>query len=196
MRTIALFDLDGTITRADTMLEFLALAKGKGKAYLLLASTLPVWCLSKIRLVAADAPKRSLMRRAFSGEPVVEMERYAEWFGAEHMPQLVRPAAMECIRQHIREGHEVIVVTASCSLWVEPWCRLQQIELIATELEVHDGVLTGRLATPNCKGAEKIRRIHALLGDTASLDIHAYGDTPSDRPMLGLAQVARYKPFR
>lgn len=196
MRTIALFDLDGTITRADTMLEFLAFAKGKWKARLLLASVLPLWGMAKLKLVDPAAPKRALMRRAFAGEPVAAMEHLAEQFVAEHMPQLLRPGAMECIQQHLRNGVEVVIVTASCSLWTRPWCRQNGLRLIATELEASEGTFTGRLSTPNCKGAEKVRRIKAELGDPGTMDVHAYGDTPSDRPMLALARIAHYKPFR
>lgn len=196
MRTIALFDLDGTITRADTMLEFLAQVKGKGRARLLLASVFPLWCLAKLRLANADLPKHALVRRAFAGEPVAALERCADRFAAERMPQLIRPGALACIEQHIRDGHEVVIVTASCSLWTHPWCRQLGIGSIATELEVKDGAFTGRLATPNCKGREKVRRIQAGLGDTTALDLIAYGDTSSDRPMLALARAAYYKPFR
>ena len=196
MRIVALFDLDGTITRTDAMLEFLAFAKGWWRSRLLLALVLPVWCLAKLDLLDKDAPKRALMHIAFAGREVAKLEQCAQRFTSEVMPGLLRPGAEACVQKHLVDGHEVFIVTASCSLWVMPWCRQQRIGLIATELGSHDGIFTGRLSTPNCKGAEKVRRIRALLGDTRLLDIHAYGDTPSDRPMLELARVPHYKPFR
>jgi HAD superfamily hydrolase (TIGR01490 family) len=193
---VALFDLDGTITRTDTMLEFLAFAIGWWRSRLLLAMVLPVWLLAQLRLLRPDVPKRTLMRLAFGGVEVAKLERCARDFAAEVMPSLLRPGAEICIKHHLSDGHEVMIVTASCSLWVLPWCKQQKTSLIATELEICDGTFTGRLSTPNCKGAEKVRRIRAILGDTELLDVHVYADTPSDRPMLELAQVPHYRPFR
>ena len=49
-----------------------------------------------------------------------------------------------------------------------------------------DGRLTGRLAGPNCRADEKVRRLAALFGDPPVLD-WAYGDSPDDRAMLARA---------
>jgi phosphatidylglycerophosphatase C len=58
---------------------------------------------------------------------------------------------------------------------------------VATELEVVDGQLTGRLAGGNCRGDEKVRRLAALFGDPAPL-AWAYGDSRDDRPLLAAAR--------
>jgi len=196
MRTLAFFDLDGTITRADTMLEFLAFAKGRFRLYLLLACVLPAWCLAKLKACPADAPKRALVRLAFAGRPTARWQQLAARFCRERMPLLLRPGAMACIKGHQEQGHEVVIVTASCALWVEDWCREHGLGLIATGLETMDGTYTGKLSTPNCKGAEKVRRIHAAFGQLRDAQVYAYGDTPSDKPMLALAGKPSYKPFR
>ncbi|HMN05322.1 MAG TPA: HAD family hydrolase [Flavobacteriales bacterium] len=193
---MALFDLDGTITRADTMLEYLAYAHGRAKLAWWLALVFPAWVLAKLGLAHHDTPKRMLVRLAFAGQQVAEQEKTAHLFTLDKMPGLLREAALERIWEHKRHGATVVIVTASCSLWVEPWCRQHGLELLATELETGDGRYTGRLRTPNCRGKEKVARIRAHLGDLSGLDIHAYGDTPGDKPMLALAREPHYKPFR
>lgn len=196
MKAYAFFDLDGTITRADTMLEFLAFAKGRTRLCLLLARVFPAWCLAKLKVCPADAPKRALVRLVFAGQPTARWQQLAGRFHRERMPGLLRPGAMACIREHQAQGREVVIVTASCTLWVEEWCREHGLGLIATGLETADGSYTGKLSTPNCKGAEKVRRIHAAFGLLQDADVQAYGDTPSDKPMLALAGKPHYKPFR
>ncbi|MBP8823009.1 MAG: HAD-IB family hydrolase [Flavobacteriales bacterium] len=196
MRNVALFDLDGTLTRADTLLEFLDFALGKGRACLSLASTTPLWAAARLGCTADDAPKKALVRRVFGGQPVAWWAEQAERFRLQRMPRLLRSGALQAVADLQRQGTEAFIVTASCTLWVEPWCRQHGLGCIATELE-SDGIrYTGRLATPNCKGGEKVRRIHAHFGTDAVAYLHAYGDTPSDRPMLALAKEAHYKPFR
>lgn len=196
MRTFAFFDLDGTITRADTMLEFLAFAKGRARLYLFLARVFPAWCLAKLKVFPADAPKRALVRMVFAGQPTARWQQLAGRFCRERMPLLLRPGAMDCIGRHQEQGHEVVIVTASCALWVADWCSEHGLGLIATGLETVDGSYTGKLSTPNCKGAEKVRRIHADFGLLRDAHVYAYGDTPGDKPMLALAMEPHYKPFR
>lgn len=196
MSTLALFDLDGTITRSDTMLSFLRMVKGQVAGGLLLAGVLPAWCGGKLGLCPADQAKRELVRRAFGGQATAPLLAAATRFTAEVMPGLLRPAALERLAWHQAQGHHVVIVTASCSLWTGPWCRAHGLQLIATEMEVSEGRYTGRLSTPNCKGEEKVRRIRAQWPDLPGREVYAYGDTPSDRPMLGLAGLPQYKPFR
>jgi phosphatidylglycerophosphatase C len=68
--------------------------------------------------------------------------------------------------------------------------------VLCTEMEVVDGRYTGRMATPNCHGEEKVHRLQTWLATefgAAQPVLHAYGDTSGDRPMLRLASVAWYR---
>lgn len=178
------------------MLAFIRMMFGPIRSNLMLALVLPAWLLAKARIAPGDRPKRQLLRLAFRHRPTEELQAWSERFLRERMHDMVRPAALRCIRDHLAAGDRVIIVTAACSLWVGPWCRENGLELIATELEHRNGRSTGRLLTPNCKGPEKVRRIAELCGRPDPTTTHAYGDTPSDRPMLALAAHAHYKPFR
>ena len=178
------------------MLAFLVFQLGGMKAMALLVTTVPMLLLGRLGLLGADAGKQWLLRRSFKGRSAEDCGTWGRRFCEELMPRLVRPAALDRLRWHQQQGHRVIVVTASCGLWVRDWCTTEGLELIATELEVKDGLLTGAMATPNCKGIEKIERLRAVLDLERTERIHAYGDTPADRPMLSLASDPHYKPFR
>ena len=63
---------------------------------------------------------------------------------------------------------------------------------MATELEVDaDGRCTGALVGGNCRGPEKVRRLHAWLdahhGGRDAVELWAYGDSPGDRELLAAA---------
>jgi HAD superfamily hydrolase (TIGR01490 family) len=195
VNTLALFDLDGTLTCEDTMLAYIRQRTGAWKyaGMLLVAGALDG--LGKIGVVPADAGKKRLMRMAFAGASVSEVTKDAERFAREAMPGLMRHGALERVRWHLREGHRVIVVSASCGAWLRPWCDAEEVELIATELETRDGHYTGELSTPNCKGTEKVRRLNEAVDLARYERMYAYGDTPADRPMLALATDPYYKPF-
>ena len=91
----------------------------------------------------------------------------------------------------------MVVVTATPRSILDPWCRLNSMEIIGSELETdRHGYVTGRLIGKNCMGEEKVsREIYDL---TVFPQVFAYGDTAGDLPMLDLAspQNRYYKPFR
>jgi HAD superfamily phosphoserine phosphatase-like hydrolase len=91
---------------------------------------------------------------------------------------------------------EIIVVTASAENWVAPWCQELGIGCIATQLEIKDDLLTGKIKGRNCHGIEKVNRLKEVIDLSKYTDIEAFGDSKGDLPMLKLATRAYYKPFR
>ena len=58
---------------------------------------------------------------------------------------------------------------------------------LCTDFEVgSDGRLTGRLLGANCRGPEKLRRLHDWFGG-APATLWAYGDSAGDRELLAAA---------
>src|SRR5690606_33862516 len=66
--------------------------------------------------------------------------------------------------------------------------------VLSTRLEVCDGTCTGHLAGANCRGPEKVRRLHAWLAeqglDRSAVTVWAYGDSNGDRELLADADHA------
>ena len=87
-------------------------------------------------------------------------------------------------------------MSASFTVYLLPLARQLGVDgVLGTELAVgDDGLLTGALANANCRGAEKVRRLHAWLrerhGDRANVELWAYGDSPGDRELLADADHA------
>ena len=68
--------------------------------------------------------------------------------------------------------------------------------MLGTKVETRDGRLTGRFATPNCYGPEKVRRIREVFPDRDNYHLTAFGDSRGDKEMLDYADQGYYKPFR
>jgi phosphoserine phosphatase len=69
-------------------------------------------------------------------------------------------------------------------------------ELISTELEVIDGRLTGKFSTLNCNGKEKVKRIKEKYNLLEYDEIHVFGNSKGDFPMLELGTHKYYKFFK
>jgi HAD superfamily phosphoserine phosphatase-like hydrolase len=92
------------------------------------------------------------------------------------------------LEQAQAEGSKVLIVSASIDNWVQPF--FPSFTIVGTQIEVIDGLLTGRFLTPNCYGQEKVRRILALHPDRSDYHLIAYGDSRGDREMLAFADEA------
>ena len=69
-------------------------------------------------------------------------------------------------------------------------------DLISTELEIIDGKLTGRFSTLNCIGKEKVRRLNEKYNLSEYDEIHVFGNSKGDLPMLELGTHKYYRFFK
>lgn len=193
--TLALFDFDGTVTTHDSFRDFLIFVVGM-KRFLLRMILASPWLMAYVlRLISNQTAKQKITQAFFSGMSRSEFDQRAQDFVVKKLNSIVRPAALEKIRWHKQQQHRVILVSASFDDYLKFWCAQHQIELIATRLEEKDARLTGRFATANCWGPEKVKRIREVVDLDKYEKIYAYGDSRGDREMLEIATEKGYRVF-
>ena len=195
-KILAAFDFDGTITTRDTMIAFIQFALGSKAllaGYMRLALTLAGY---KAGLIKNDVAKQRLLTHFFSGWEKERLIQLGEKFCAELLPGLIRPAAWEHLEWHRNQGHTIICISASLDFWMAPWFRDNNIQLLASVPEYKDGKFTGKLASPNCYGPEKVKRLKEVYNLSEFLEIYAYGDSGGDKELLAIATRPSFKPFR
>jgi len=190
-RPLAAFDLDGTLTRRDTLMPFLVRALGASRPYrAVLASSLPLARAAALGGAHRDAAKAAVLGRVLAGVPLARLAEAAESYADHVVAHGLRADVRARVDWHRAEGHELVLVSASPEVYVAPiGSRLGFDAVLATRLEVDTaGVLTGRLLGANCRGPEKVARLRAWRGDAVVL-AYAYGDSAGDREMLRLAET-------
>ena len=193
MKKIYAFDFDGTLTTKDTLIEFIRYAKGSmalGLGFLRYAHLL---VLMKLGLYPNYKAKQKVFAHFFKDTTLDDFNALCKAF-ATSSSHLLRPNAIEAIDQAIKEGSEVVIVSASIDNWVQPF--FPQVKVLGTQIEVIDGKLTGRFLSKNCYGQEKVNRILSLYPDRQDYHITAYGDSRGDKEMLAFADESYFKPFR
>lgn len=188
IQTVAAFDFDGTLTRRDTLLEFIKFACGRRRFLCGFALYSPMLVAYKLGLYPNWKAKQRLFAHFFGGMPRTEFARLGRAFAAE-VDRMARPQTLRLLRRHLEEGAAVYVVSASVEEWVRPWCEAQGVrQVLCTRVEADaEGRLTGRFLTPNCYGAEKVRRLEAVLPPRSTFRLCAYGDSRSDKELLAYA---------
>jgi HAD superfamily hydrolase (TIGR01490 family) len=196
-RVVAVFDLDGTVTRGDTLFAFLFHALGPWGFLKRLPAALPWLFGLALGLVSRDKAKEGVLVAFLRGLPRAGLEARGAEFAQSRLPAFVRPEAVERIAWHKERGHRCAVASASLDVYVTPWAKAAGMDdVFATSLEYEDGVATGRIHGSNCRGEEKVRRMREQYGDLSELALHGYGDTPDDRHFLEHCVEAHYRPFR
>lgn len=189
--TVAAFDFDATLTRRDTVVPFLRLLASRRRIGGGVA-------MRSVRTFQALARRdRHLLRSVvtevvFAGRPIAEVDRLAADYGERLVGEALRDDTVARLRWHLDHGHLVVIVSASYEQYVRRVGEHLGVDgVLATRLDVVDGRCTGRLDGPNCRGAEKVRRLEAWLGirELARPDITlwAYGDSSGDRELLAWA---------
>ena len=155
------------------------------------------WLIAmKLKLISNSDAKQKVMRHFFGRIPLSEFRKSCDDFTRERLPSLIRPKALQQIREHQQKNIQVVVVSASPENLVEPWCRQNQLTCIATRLEIKDNALSGNIEGKNCYGEEKVVRIREQYDITGFKEIYAYGDSNGDKAMLAIATSAHFRPFR
>lgn len=192
---LALFDFDGTITTHDSFREFLLFIFGT-KRFLLGLIALSPWLLGYVlKIIANDKAKKRVVDWFLRDMGRDEFDKLVKDFVQKKLNRMVRQSAMKKILWHLQQDHKIIVVSASFEDYLKVWCDQHQLEIIGTKLEWEDGKLTGKFATNNCYGPEKVKRIKTYLNLEEFEEIYAYGDSRGDREMLEIAQHKGYRVF-
>ena len=193
--TLAIFDLDGTITRHDTLWPFIS-------GYLLRHPVrwwrLPL-CLAPVLRYFTSGRDRGALKGAIihvtlGGLPRAQLEPWAASFTQRLLRTGLYAEALTCIAAHRRAQAHLVLLSASPDLYVPKIAAaLGFDECICTEVRWRaDGRLDGALASANRRGAEKTRCVRLLLAERQPLLVHAYGNSRADLDHLQLVSAGTY----
>jgi HAD superfamily hydrolase (TIGR01490 family) len=183
----AFFDLDRTLVRRETAGLFVRYQRDIGQASWVDAARTAYWIM-QYTLGFLDAPgvaEKALAR--FAGmEASVFAANFEDWF-RRYVIVHVSEAGREAVKRHREAGDLVAIVTGALRYAAQPLADELGIEhLVATDLAVDDGKLTGKPVYPLCYGEGKITHTLKLadkLGFSLS-DATFYTDSATDLPLL------------
>jgi phosphatidylglycerophosphatase C len=185
--TVAAFDVDNTLTVRDCVVPFMRKIAGTGS---LIASIVrrPIPVLRLVLSKDRDGLKALFVSAAFTGRSVEDVANIAAHFASDIAEKWMRDDVSQRLRWHQEQGHVVVLVSASLQPYLEVLGDLLEVDaVLCTQLQVHDGRYTGELLGKNCRGEEKVVRLHDWC-TAANLPIdavkYAYGDSSGDRQML------------
>jgi phosphatidylglycerophosphatase C len=187
---VAIWDVDGTMVLGDTLLPFLHRFTG--------AAALGRAVVSAMARRDRDAAKAAVLQRVLGGRTLAAVDAEARAYVSDVLVRRIRPDCLRRWHWHRQQGHRQVLASASLELYLRHLGDLLGADaVISTRMNVVNGWLTGRQATPNCRGEEKANRVREHLSIHPASRIWVYANGAADRPTLALADVAtRVRPYR
>ena len=186
---LALFDFDGTLYPRDSFTGFIFFVLSKRHIVKKGLKILPWIQAYYLRLYPAHAMRPRLFETMFKAIPIDFVEKLAQEY-AQKLIKHLDPDLLQQLQLHQQRGDHVVLVSASIDLYLDSICKLLNIDLICTQTEIKDGVLTGRYRSEDCSCEQKKLRILQKYNLANYQSIYAYGNSEEDLEMLSLADHA------
>ncbi len=185
-QAMAIFDLDGTLTTRDSFVSYL-LTYGRRRRKVGALSMFPLRISAYLLKRVKDFQlKQQLLRSFLGGVPREKIQEHTEWFCQNWLPKNFHPVGQRFLREHLDQGHRVVLLSASPDLYVPEVAKCFGIhETVCTQVEFQGELCTGNLIGDNCKGIHKLEAIKKHLGcEHPQSESYAYGDSEHDLPIL------------
>ena len=186
---LAVFDLDGTITRHDTLVPYalgFVLRRSIWRLPALLL-VLPAVLAHAVGLIDRGRLKSAFILAMLGGCRRKALALWTAAFVGRLLQRGVFPQAIAAIQAHVRSGDHLVLLSASTDLYVPAiGLALGFQEVICTGLRWRGDRLIGTLTTPNRRGEEKARCMAALRKRFPNMASVAYGNAASDLAHLRL----------
>lgn len=190
-KVVAAFDFDGTISTTDSLRDFVKHTVGVPAMVYGALCALP-WLLGMwLGWCDRGVAKAKFLSCALKGRTQEQLTAAGQRYAHGPLQALLRPEMLQRVHEHLQRGHVVLLVSASPALYLRVWAQQMGLNaVLATELAFAQGQFSGRLATPNCWGPEKVHRLQQYWGQQRPAMLYAYGDSRGDTEMLALADIA------
>jgi phosphatidylglycerophosphatase C len=151
---VAIFDLDGTLTRRDTLLPYLWFALRRHPQRRARLRRVPGILFSFLRDRDRGRLKGELIHALLGGLSRAEVNALTQAFLDQRLLALLHPAGVSAIEAHRNADDWLVLLSASTEFYVrELGARLGFDQVICSEVRWDGDRLDGRLKTPNRRGA-------------------------------------------
>lgn len=183
--TFAVFDFDRTVTRHGTFTPFLlgaALQKPWRCLCLPVAGLLALAYV--LRLISRKRLKEHMLRFFLAGTSRSDIDELASRFVARLLSSGVHAKALEAIAMHRKQGHTLVLATASMDFYVSHVARALRFDFEISTRSVFgsDQTLRPEILGDNCYGQAKAERLAELIKRERPQDVWFYSDHVTDVP--------------
>lgn len=201
MTKLAIFDVDYTLTKKETLLEFYSFCtKNKISNLKYIPRVIYSGLMFGLNIYDEKKTKQTFLKfiRNMDEDSLKELvHRYYK----ERLSNILYKDGIDELKRLKNEGYMVILVSASPEFYLNELYDIEEVDIIiGTRFEFKDGIFTGKMVGENCKGKEKVKRLEAMLSSKKIVPNYKesmmFSDSLSDKPLLDLVGNPRLINFK
>ena len=184
---LAIFDLDGTLTRRDTLLPYLVgFLAPRPRRWLRLMPVFVALAAFALGRSDRDRCKERIIRACLGSATRAELTEHTERFVSKLLESGMSARALVVLQSHRTARARLVLLSASPDVYVGAIAaRLGFDECLCTELRWDEQRLVGSFATANRRATEKARLVRELRAEGRG-PIAAYANSSCDLEHLEL----------
>jgi len=188
---LAIFDVDFTLTKRETLVEFYFFMMKKNPRLL---KYLPKSIYSTIFYVLKihDASKvKKTFIRFIDGIEENEMKKIVKEFYEKRLSKILYKDAIGMIKKMKAQGFKIYLISASAEFYLRELYNIEEVDkVIGTRFTLENGLHRNQITGENCKGEEKVKRLKEVLkNESIEVDFensYMFSDSLSDLPLFDL----------
>lgn len=191
MVKLAIFDIDFTITKKETLMQFFRYAIKRDKKNIrFLPRAIVSGALYGVGYFDEKRVKETFLKFIDSIEEK-KLQILVKDFYRDCLSKILYKDALDMIKKLKSEGYLIYLISASPEFYIKEFYAISEVDMIiGTRFEFKDGIFMRRMSGNNCKGKEKVVRLKEVLKEKG-LEVdykesYMFSDSLSDLPLLEL----------
>lgn len=191
MEKIAIFDVDYTLTKKETLLEFyLFLLKRDPRVLRHIPIVLGSAFFYVFKIFDAKKAKEYFIS-FIDGIDENNMKEIVKDFYENRLSKIIYSDAFNKIRELKKLGCKIYFISASAEFYLNELYNIKEVDkIIGTKFTCNNGLYNRKIIGENCKGEEKVKRLFEYLKqEKVEVDFensYMFSDSLSDLPLFNL----------
>ena len=191
MKKLAIFDIDYTITKKETLMEFYKYSLEEDIKNI---RFLPRALYSGLMYGVGIYDERRVKECFFFFFDNIEEEKLQDLvkrFYKNRLSKILYKDAVDMMYKLKKEGYDIYLISASPEFYINEFYNIDVVDkVIGTRFEFKEGKFIRKMLGSNCKGEEKVKRLKEVLSkeniEVDFKDSYMFSDSLSDKPLLDL----------
>lgn len=191
MKKLAIFDIDYTITKKETLMElFKYTVKNKKTNIRFLPRA--VYCGLMYLINVYDEKKvKETFLKFIDKIKEEDLSVLVKNFYNDRLKNILYKDAVDMMKKLKNEGYDIYLISASPEFYVKEFYAIKEVDkIIGTKFKFDNGVFSRKMDGENCKGQEKVKRLKSYLKENNIAvnfkESYMFSDSLSDKPLLDL----------
>lgn len=191
MKKLAIFDVDYTITRKETLMELYKYSIEEDRKRLIyLPRALYGGAMYLLKGYDERRVKECFLK-FLEDMDEKEFKELMKRFYKNRLSKLFYKDAIDMMKKLKNEGYDIYLISASPEFYLYELYELEEVDkIIGTRFEFNEGKFVRKMSGENCKGEEKVKRLKEVLAkENIEVDFkesYMFSDSLSDKPLLDL----------